>query len=558
MYPMLAFLIGVALTPSPAGPEALDGREVPDDPYLPPRIARPAPALPLPQGFSGVQVNVSGIGANIPGDAANEPSIAVDPTAPDRMVIGWRQFDTIASNFRQAGWAWSHDGGRSWTFPGVIQPGFFRSDPVLGTDSGGTFYYCSLSGNFSVQFFTSSDNGLSWGPAVPAFGGDKQWFSIDRTGGAGDGNVYMAWSSNAACCGDNIFTRSFDGAASFQQPVQVFGTPKFGTTAVSSDGSVYVSGFTGTFDTLLVLGSSSARDPLQTPVFDIGNVVDLGGPMVFGAEPNPGGLLGQLDIAIDTSAGPTDGNVYALCSVDPAGADPLDIMFSRSTDGGVTWSPAVRINDDVGSNWQWFGTLAVAPNGRVDAGWNDTRNSGLGNISQLFYSSSTDGGDTWTANTALSPFFNSHVGWPNQPKLGDYYDMKSDLLGADLAWAATFNGEQDVYFLRIGERDCNGNGIADPDDIATLSSADCNDNEIPDECEIAAGTVIDDNGNGTIDLCECAAADLDDSGDVGIVDFLALLAAWNTDPGGPPDLDGNGNVGIEDFLALLALWGPCD
>jgi hypothetical protein len=52
-------------------------------------------------------------------------------------------------------------------------------------------------------------------------------------------------------------------------------------------------------------------------------------------------------------------------------------------------------------------------------------------------------------------------------------------------------------------------------------------------------------------------ADLDGDGNVGITDFLALLAAWGTDPGGPPDFDGDGNVGITDFLELLANWGPC-
>ena len=108
--------------------------------------------------------------------------------------------------------------------------------------------------------------------------------------------------------------------------------------------------------------------------------------------------------------------------------------------------------------------------------------------------------------------------------------MKSDLLGANLAWAATFNGEQDVYFLRIGEYDCNGNGIGDPDDIAAETSADCNANSIPDECEIAAGTAIDGNGNGMIDACECAAADLDGSGAVGVSDFLELLGAWGPCP----------------------------
>ena len=51
-------------------------------------------------------------------------------------------------------------------------------------------------------------------------------------------------------------------------------------------------------------------------------------------------------------------------------------------------------------------------------------------------------------------------------------------------------------------------------------------------------------------------ADLDDDGAVGITDFLLLLAAWGTDPGGPPDFNGDSTVGITDFLELLAAWGP--
>ncbi|MHC4081879.1 MAG: hypothetical protein ACYS15_12855 [Planctomycetota bacterium] len=51
-------------------------------------------------------------------------------------------------------------------------------------------------------------------------------------------------------------------------------------------------------------------------------------------------------------------------------------------------------------------------------------------------------------------------------------------------------------------------------------------------------------------------ADLDDDGAVGVTDFLLLLAAWGTDPGGPPDFNGDGTVGITDFLDLLAAWGP--
>ncbi len=57
-------------------------------------------------------------------------------------------------------------------------------------------------------------------------------------------------------------------------------------------------------------------------------------------------------------------------------------------------------------------------------------------------------------------------------------------------------------------------------------------------------------------ICSCPQ-DLDGNGEVNVTDLLALLAAWNTNPGGPPDFDGNGAVDVSDLLALLAAWGTC-
>jgi hypothetical protein len=91
----------------------------------------------------------------------------------------------------------------------------------------------------------------------------------------------------------------------------------------------------------------------------------------------------------------------------------------------------------------------------------------------------------------LSTAWDSHIGWPNQDKIGDYYHMLSDRVGANLAWAATFNGEQDVWFLRIGDYDCNANGVGDATDIAQGASTDWNYNGIPDECE---GLQVSDAG----------------------------------------------------------------
>ncbi len=61
----------------------------------------------------------------------------------------------------------------------------------------------------------------------------------------------------------------------------------------------------------------------------------------------------------------------------------------------------------------------------------------------------------------------------------------------------------------------------------------------------------------TVNCGSGCAEDVNGNGSVGIEDMLILLAAWGTDPGGPPDFDGDGNVGINDFLTLLAAWGTC-
>ncbi len=455
-------------------------------------------------GFRSIQVNTDALGLNFLGDAANEPSIAVDPADAARLVIGWRQFDSVLSNFRQAGYAYSHDGGQTWTFPGVLDPGQFRSDPVLAADGDGNFYYYSLSALNAVELFKSIDGGVSWSIPVPGFGGDKEWMTIDRTSGVGRGNIYTVWNSQFSCCGLADFARSINGGVSFQSPLSI-PTPKmkWGALDVARDGTLFLAGSTLNQAGHLISRSTNAQNKNQSPVFDFVNAVNLGGVTRGGngsaTMPNPNGLFGQVTIATDHSDGLTSGNVYILGSVDPPTADPLNVMFIRSQDGGLTWSTPVRVNDDASSTaWQWFGTMSVAPNGRIDVVWNDTRNTGVAKKSELFYSFSVDGGANWSQNVAISPVFDSHLGWPNQNKIGDYYDMVSDNSGANLAYSATFNGEQDVYFLRIGDTDCNGNGVTDAEDIATEFSDDCNGNGVPDDCE------RDCNSNMIADTCDVA------------------------------------------------------
>lgn len=399
-----------------------------------------------------VQANVTWDGNNIVGDAANEPSIAIDPTNPDKMVIGWRQFDTQLNSFRQAGYAYTYDGGETWTFPGVIDPGVFRSDPVLAADSDGNIYYNSLTvldGDFYCDVFIMPPGSTDWEEVTYALGGDKQWMVIDQSGGIGNGHIYAFWTSSYSICFPDQFTRSIDAGESFEDCVTITGMPFWGTLATGPDGILYSGGWSD-FG-YIVSKSSTAQDPESPVTWDPYSVVDLDGSPGFGDGPNPGGLLGQTWVAVDNSDGPNSGNVYMLASSERfSNSDPLDVMFARSTDGGLTWDAPVRVNQDVSnSNWQWFGTMSVAPDGRIDVVWLDTRNAISGYNSALYYAYSTDGGVSFSQNERISELFDPHLGWPQQDKMGDYFHMISDNDYAHLAWANTLNGEQDVYYTRI-------------------------------------------------------------------------------------------------------------
>ncbi|MCW8802782.1 MAG: glycoside hydrolase, partial [Ignavibacteriaceae bacterium] len=433
--------------------EQLD--EQPDDEYVPVQRneQQRSPAYRFSSSdFFAVQVNVDQFGQNIIGDAANEPSIAIDPANPNIIAIGWRQFDTISSNFRQAGYAYSADGGQTWTFPGAIEPGIFRSDPVLGANNNSKLFYYSLSTavGYTCELFNSIDGGATWMGSVPAYGGDKGWMTIDRTESMGEGNIYCFSRDDVSTT--IVMTRSIDGGQYFQPLVNVPQNPGRGTLAVGVDGELYAAGLSFNNGQFAFARSTNAPDSQSTPVFEYSTQIDLGGQFSSYSGPNPGGLLGQTIVACDNYGVSGDSTVYVLSSVDPPGTDPLDVYFIRSTNRGNSWSSPIRVNDDPGTSaWQWFGTMSVAPNGRIDVIWLDTRDDPGTYLSSLYYSFSENNGQTWSPNERLSASFDPHVGWPQQNKMGDYFDMISDNDGASIAWAGTFNGEEDVYYGRINQ-----------------------------------------------------------------------------------------------------------
>jgi hypothetical protein len=453
----LAFLcLAIVLVPAEAAPrrplpkEALEKYEDPAMHIF--RLGTSPQMLSQFGAFMSYQVNVDGSGNNITGDAANEPSITVDSTNHNRMAIGWRQFDSVSSNFRQAGWGYTENSGVSWTFPGVFEPGVFRSDPVLSADSAGNLFYLSLLENFFDSMFRSLNGGQSWTKLGPATGGDKQWFTIDNTGSSGHGFQYQCWSTAGNNYNGRQFSRSVDGGFTWRDPLDIPNSPIWGTLDVDSGGNLFLAGANGDTGVIWCERSSNAKNAGVTPTFDQSAAVNLGGSIDSGEPINLEGLVGQLFLAVDRSGTTSNNNVYLLASVLPTGSiTGSDVMFVRSTDGGLTFSPPHRVNDDPinHSKWHWFGALSVAPNGRLDSVWLDTRNAANNTDSQLFYSYSNDAGVTWSPNVAVSAAFNPFLGYPNQNKLGDYLTIVSDDTGADVAYAATFNGEEDVYYVRV-------------------------------------------------------------------------------------------------------------
>ncbi|MBA3963937.1 MAG: exo-alpha-sialidase [Chthoniobacterales bacterium] len=401
--------------------------------------------------FTSYQVNVDENGHNITGDAANEPSISVDSADRDKKTIGWRQFDNVASNFRQAGWGYTNDAGVTWTFPGVLQPNVFRSDPVLSSDDSGHLFYLSLLTTFFDDMWRSLNGGQSWTNLAPATGGDKQWFTIDNTSSIGHGNQYQFWSM----AGDNYetrqFSRSTDGGFTWLDPINIPHLPAWGTPDVDTTGRLFLGGVNLDTGQIWCERSTNARNGAVTPTFDQSTLVDMGGDIGSSQLINPEGLVGQIFLAVDHSGTSNNNHIYMLASILPPGVSGSDVMFVRSTDGGKTFSAPHRVNDDPinHSKWHWFAALSVAPNGRLDAVWLDTRNAANNTDSQLFYSYSTDAGDSWSPNVAVSASFNPFLGYPNQNKLGDYLTIVSDDTGGDVAYAATFNGEEDVYYARV-------------------------------------------------------------------------------------------------------------
>lgn len=95
--------------------------------------------------------------------------------------------------------------------------------------------------------------------------------------------------------------------------------------------------------------------------------------------------------------------VYAATPQTSSTSGYANMVLQRSTDNGLTWSDPVVLNDDNPALrfTSFYPQLSVAPNGRVDVVFEDSRNQ-VDYHFGLYYTYSTDGGLTWAHNVAVS------------------------------------------------------------------------------------------------------------------------------------------------------------
>jgi hypothetical protein len=406
--------------------------------------------------------------AVFPTNKQNEPTIAVNPIDSTKLIAGAndeqrqppcgpgpvRGPDVPASDcgffpgVGTSGIYTSSDGGNSWTNRGLLDDQatwkaediVSDGDPVIvygpKPDGNGGFtyangaraYYSTLASwkpgtspyppnkapeALAVSY--SDDNGLTWSAPVlatvkqnPNTFNDKEWISVDDNPSSPFfGRVYLSWTEFRSALQNPAepvsVAVSTDGGATFSAPKKlspagnnVTGNGRQGSAiATGPDGTVYVAWEEGSSQVVSISrdgGTKWARPVTIGPVDDID-------------DPIPGSNF-RTDSFLSISADPRAGSktvVAAWVNDTDAGGR---VVVATSTDGGASWGPLVTVST-AGEGYAFFQGLDIAPNGRVDLGYQaqkatDPNTYGTGNAAiASWYVSKPDGG-SWSAPTKVS------------------------------------------------------------------------------------------------------------------------------------------------------------
>jgi hypothetical protein len=162
------------------------------------------------------------------------------------------------------------------------------------------------------------------------------------------------------------------------------------------------------------------------------------------------------------AAGP-DGEIYIVQSGRPVDQsnDDSDIYMYRSFDQAQSWEEPVLINQDGTNANQFFPQIATSPDGMVHVMWGDQRDDPVRLRYHIYYSQSTDRGESWgftlpdqsftAPDTRVTDFpSNPMKGFPGGRFIGDYFGIAATGEDVYLVWADTRLGEFSGLNQQIG------------------------------------------------------------------------------------------------------------
>jgi hypothetical protein len=347
-------------------------------------------------------------------DLTGDGSTCIATDGAGNWVAVWRAGD-LGDDDTRILVSRSTDAGASWSPAASLNPsapvGIDELDPQIAADGTGTFVAAWSSGNpqqgdRDVLVSRSTDGGVTWSSpvnlSVNASIYPEQRNPEVATDGAGNWLiVWFAISTSEECL---LISRSTDGGATWSDPVPRSGQDEFGYdhhVEVATDGAgTWVMAWCGSAfgDDLDVLVSRSTD----------GGVTWSDATWVNSSAPNDAGLANQ-----DSARLYTDGAGMWIVLWDERIETPevyggkTYVAMSRSTDGGVTWSPttfmyrepADRSELDNGSAPH----LATDGTGTWVAVWQ--RGGVLSTFGLRYYvmtAFSTDNGMTWSRTECLT------------------------------------------------------------------------------------------------------------------------------------------------------------
>jgi hypothetical protein len=337
-----------------------------------------------------------------------EPSIVVHPS--NQQIIFASAF-TIKNARLNEGVYVTTNGGQNWYGIDRVLGGLSTThggDPGPVIDKDGRFILTHR-GNESGGWWSnfSNDNGLSWSNSVAIFSSPED---VDKGSASTDdvpsstyyGRTYQVWTRFANPF-PIVISYSTNGGESWSSYIQINNSLSSGHYSIGP--SIAIGTASQVFVSWAASFQAGIEDYVGFAVSSNGGVnwtkweaaYDMSGIKTSQLSPWNIRANGYPVIDVDRTGGPRNGWIYIITgekNLAPAGSDP-DVIFHRSTNGGVNWSQGIRVNQDPLNNGkiQFFPSIAVDDDGGINVVYYDNRN-GTDSV-EVFISRSTDGGNTW-------------------------------------------------------------------------------------------------------------------------------------------------------------------